>query len=152
MSTPLKQGDKAPTFKAHTADGATLSRKDMAKKPYVMYFYPRDNTPGCTREAQSFRDAMPEFGERGVTVLGVSTNSVSSHERFAANHELPFALLADTDGKIASAYGVLKPAGKSAERVTFLIDAKGVIRKVWPKVTVIGHARDVLDTIDQLGL
>jgi peroxiredoxin Q/BCP len=152
MSTPLKQGDKAPTFRVRTADGSTLSRKDMAKKPYVMYFYPRDNTPGCTREAQSFRDAMPEFRKRGVTVLGVSTNSVSSHARFAANHELPFSLLADTDGKVASAYGVLKPAGKSAERVTFLIDAKGVIRKVWPKVTVIGHAKDVLDAIEELGL
>jgi len=152
MPTSLKPGDKAPTFKAETADGSTLSRKDVAKKPFVLYFYPRDNTPGCTREAQSFRDAMPDFRKRGVAVLGASTNSVGSHERFTANHELPFPLLADTGGKIAAAYGVLKENGKSAERVTFLIDGKGVIRKVWPKVTVIGHAQDVLDAIDELGL
>lgn len=152
MPIPLKPGDKAPTFKAETADGTTLARKDMAKQPFVLYFYPRDNTPGCTRQARSFSDLMPEFKKRGVAVVGVSTNSVSSHERFTANHELPFPLLADTDGKIASAYGVLKPTGMSAERVTFLVDARHVIRKVWPKVSVTGHAQDVLDAIDDLGL
>jgi len=152
MTTSLKAGDRAPAFKAETADGSVLSRKDLANTPYVLYFYPRDNTPGCTREAQSFRDAMPRFRKRGVTVVGVSTNSVSSHERFTANHELPFPLLADIGGKIASAYGVLKDNGKSAERTTFLVDAKGVIRRVWPKVTVTGHAQDVLDTIDELDL
>ncbi len=152
MPTFLKAGDRAPAFKAETADGTTLSRKDLAKKPHVLYFYPRDNTPGCTREARSFRDAMPKFRKRGVAVIGASTNSVSSHERFTANHELPFPLLADTAGTIASAYGVLKESGKSAERVTFLIDAKGVIRRVWRKVTVTGHAQDVLDAIDELGL
>jgi len=152
MPTSLKAGDRAPAFKAETADGSTLARKDLAKRPYVLYFYPRDNTPGCTREAQSFRDAMPKLRKRGVAIVGVSTNSVSSHERFTANHELPFPLLADTEGKIAAAYGVLKQSGKSAERATFLIDAKGIIRRVWPRVTVTGHAQDVLDAIDDLGL
>ncbi len=151
MPTHLTTGRKAPAFSAKTSKGKTLSLKDFAKKSsLVLYFYPRDNTTGCTHEAQLFRDAIREFKKLGVSVVGCSTDSVSTHSRFIANEDLPFPLLADDDGKISKTYGVLKPNGKTAERATFFIDRKGIIRKVWPKVTVTGHAQDVLDSIAAL--
>jgi len=95
---------------------------------------------------------MQEFEKRDTAIIGVSTNSIASHARFAANQELEFTLLADTDAGITKAYGVLRKTGRMAERVTFLIDKKGVIRRIWPKVEITGHALDVLSTIDELGL
>lgn len=153
MATHLKPGDQAPSFSAATADGATASISNFkGKKNLVLFFYVMDNTPGCTREARAFRDAMPEFEKRNTAVVGVSINSVESHSRFAANNELPFPLLSDADAGIAKAYGVLKKNGKSAERTTFLIDKKGSIRHVWPGVSITGHTAEVLSKIEELGL
>ena len=149
MPTSLKPGERAPDFQALSGDGQTVSLSDFkGDRELVLYFYPRDNTPGCTKEAQAFRDAADEIRAKGADIVGVSTNSLESHRRFAENLELNFPLLADTDGVISNAYGVLKENGKSAERATFLIDREGVIRRVWPKVTVKGHAQEVADAID----
>jgi peroxiredoxin Q/BCP len=124
----------------------------------VLYFYPKDDTPGCTKEACSFRDANREMQKRGVVVLGVSADSIASHRKFADKYGLPFPLLADTDTKVSQLYGVWKEkeyAGKKfmgINRETFLIDKDGIVRKVWPKVKADGHAQEVLDTVESLSL
>ena len=124
----------------------------------VLYFYPKDDTPGCTAEACSFRDADHEMQKRGVVVLGVSADDLSSHQKFAGKYGLSFPLLADTDTTVSQLYGVWKEknyAGKTymgVNRETFLIDKDGVIRKVWPKVKAAEHAQEVLETIESLGL
>lgn len=124
----------------------------------VLYFYPRDDTPGCTAEACSFRDANREMQKRGVVVLGVSADSIESHRKFADKYGLPYPLLADTDTTVSQLYGVWKEkeyAGKKymgVNRETFLIDKDGRVRKVWPKVKAAEHAQEVLDTIESLGL
>jgi peroxiredoxin Q/BCP len=151
MPTTLKPGDRAPAFSGAASDGSTISLRDFRdKKNLVLYFYPMDNTPGCTREARAFRDAADRFKNAGTAIVGVSTQSIDSHKRFSANNELPFPLIADTDKKISSAYGVLKENGKTAERATFLVDKKGKIRRVWPKVSITGHTDDILAAIDEL--
>jgi peroxiredoxin Q/BCP len=153
MPTPLKPGDTAPAFKGPVTDGSTVSLKDFrGRENLVLYFYPMDNTPGCTREARAFRDAADRFEKSGVSILGVSTQSVDSHQRFSANNELPFPLLSDIDKKVAEAYGVLKPNGKTAERATFLIDKQGKVRGVWPKVNITGHVDEILSAIEELSL
>jgi thioredoxin-dependent peroxiredoxin len=124
----------------------------------VLYFYPRDDTPGCTAEACSFRDANREMQKRGVIVLGVSADSIESHQKFADKYGLPYPLLADTDTTVSQLYGVWKEknyAGKTymgINRETFLIDKDGIVRKVWPKVKAAEHAQEVLDAIESLGL
>jgi peroxiredoxin Q/BCP len=152
MPTHLKPGDAAPSFSATTQDGSRVSLADYkGKKNLVLFFYVKDNTPGCTREARALRDAAERFAKLGTAIVGVSTNSAESHRRFASNNELEFPLLADTDGTIAKAYGVLRPT-KMAERTTFLIDEKGKIRHVWPKVEITGHAAEIASKIEELGL
>jgi peroxiredoxin Q/BCP len=151
MPTTLKPGDKAPTFSGPASSDATISLKDFkGKKNLVLYFYPMDNSPGCTREARAFRDAAARFEELDTAIVGVSTQSVESHKRFVANNELPFPLVSDQDKAISSAYGVLKENGKNAERATFLIDRKGTIRAVWPKVSITGHADEIVKEIQKL--
>ena len=124
----------------------------------VLYFYPKDDTPGCTAEACSFRDANREMQKRGVVVLGVSADSVESHQKFADKYGLPYPLLADTDTTVSQLYGVWKEknyAGKTymgINRETFLIDKDGIVRKVWPKVQAAEHAQEVLEAIESLGL
>ena len=124
----------------------------------VLYFYPRDDTPGCTAEACSFRDANREMQKRGIIVLGVSADSIESHQKFADKYGLPYPLLADTDTTVSQLYGVWKEknyAGKTyigINRETFLIDKDGVVRKVWPKVNAAEHAQEVLEAIESLGL
>ena len=124
----------------------------------VLYFYPRDDTPGCTAEACSFRDANREMQKRGIVVLGVSADSLESHQKFAEKHGLPYPLLADTDTTVSQLYGVWKEknyAGKKymgINRETFLIDKDGIVRKVWPKVKAAEHAQEVLEAIESLGL
>jgi peroxiredoxin Q/BCP len=153
MPTHLSPGDRAPAFSAPASDGSTIALKDFkGKKNVVLFFYVKDNTPGCTREARAFRDAMAAFEGKSTAVLGVSTNGAESHSRFATNNELEFPLLADTDAKIAKAFGVLKSSGKMAERTTFLIDRDGAVRAVWPKVSITGHTGEILARIDELGL
>jgi peroxiredoxin Q/BCP len=153
MPTHISPGDQAPAFSARAADGSTVALSDFkGKKNLVLFFYVRDNTPGCTREARAFRDAGAEFEAKNTVVAGVSTNNAESHDRFATNNELEFPLLADTDAKIAEAFGVLRSSGKMAERTTFLIDRDGVVRAVWPNVSITGHTGEILDKIEELGL
>jgi thioredoxin-dependent peroxiredoxin len=131
---------------------------DLKGHTVVLYFYPKDDTPGCTAEACSFRDANREMQKRGIIVLGVSADSVASHQKFADKYGLPYPLLADTDTTVSQLYGVWKEknyAGKTymgINRETFLIDKEGVVRKIWPKVKAAEHAQEVLETIESLGL
>ena len=150
MPTHLKAGDTAPTFAAPSWDGSIVNLADCkGKKSVVLFFYVRDNTSGCTREARAIRDAASKLESRGAAIVGVSTNTVESHARFAQNNELTFPLLADTDGKIAESYGVLRSTG-TAERTTFLIGKDGKLLHVWPKVSITGHADDILAKLDEL--
>jgi len=150
MPTTLKPGDKAPAFSAPSWDGTTVKLSGFSgHKSVVLFFYSRDNTSGCTREARALRDAAAELEKRSAVVIGVSADGVESHARFAANNELPFPLLADTDGKIAGAYGVLKDTGR-AERATFLIGKDGRLLHVWPRVSITGHADDIIGKLDEL--
>jgi peroxiredoxin Q/BCP len=150
MPTTLKPGDKAPSFSAPSWDGSTVKLADFSgDSNVVLFFYSRDNTSGCTREARALRDAADELKRRSAVVIGVSADSVESHERFARNNELTFPLLADPDGKVAGAYGVLKDTGR-AERATFLIGKDGKLLHVWPKVSITGHADDIIGRLDEL--
>lgn len=150
----LKPGDTAPAFTATTTDGSTVRLGDFAGRSVVLYFYPKDNTPGCNTEACSFRDAHPGFAKRNAVVLGVSTDSAASHKKFREKFQLPFTLLADTDQTLVNAYGVwgdkvfMGRKFKGTHRVTFLIGTDGRIRHVWPKVKPEGHAEEVLAVLD----
>jgi peroxiredoxin Q/BCP len=147
----IKAGNAAPDFTATNTSGETIRLKDLRGKKVVLYFYPKDDTPGCTKEACSFRDAFSEFRKQGIEVIGVSTDSEASHKKFTAKYKLPFTLLADTDHSIADAYGVYgekKFMGRTymgVKRMTFLIDEKGKVRKVFEKVKPEEHAREVLE-------
>jgi peroxiredoxin Q/BCP len=147
----LKEGTTAPAFKTTDENGETVSLKGLRGQKVVLYFYPKDDTPGCTKEACSFRDAFAKFKKEGIRVLGVSPDSEASHKKFVAKYKLPFTLLADTDRSIAEAYGVWgekKFMGRTymgVHRTTFLIDEKGKIRKIFEKVKPEDHAREVLD-------
>ena len=150
-----KEGSVAPNFAAKDANGETVRLKDLRGQKVVLYFYPKDDTPGCTKEACSFRDAIADFKKRDIKVLGVSIDSEASHKKFAAKYKLPFTLLADPDHSIADAYGVYgekKFMGRTymgVKRITFLIDEKGKIKKVFEKVKPEEHARDVLEAFEQ---
>jgi len=147
----LKEGITAPNFTAKDEKGETVRLKDLRGQKIVLYFYPKDDTPGCTKEACSFRDAFSDFKKRGIRILGVSLDSEASHQKFTAKYNLPFTLLADTDHSIADAYGVYgekKFMGRSymgVKRMTFLIDEKGKIKKVFEKVKPEEHAREILE-------
>ena len=146
----VKEGTAAPAFKTTDANGEPVNLKDFRGKKVVLYFYPKDDTPGCTKEACSFRDAFSKFKKQGITILGVSPDSEKSHQKFTAKYKLPFTLLADTDHSIADAYGVYgekKFMGRTymgIHRTTFLIDEKGKIKKVFEKVKPEDHANEVL--------
>jgi len=149
----LQAGDPAPDFTAPTSGGQTITLSALKGKPVVLYFYPRDDTPGCTKEACAFRDAWSEFEQKGAVVLGVSTDLVKSHDKFVEKFRLPFTLVADEDRKIAEAYGVWGEKqfmGRKffgTHRVTFLIGPDGRIKSVWPKVKPDEHAAEVLAAI-----
>lgn len=149
----LKEGDKAPAFTALTQDGTTISLADLKGKSVVLYFYPKDDTPGCTKEACGFRDHFQALRKAGVMVLGVSADSIKSHAKFATKFKLPFPLVADTDRSIVKQYGVWGPKkfmGRTYDgihRVTFLIGADLRIRKIWPKVKPEEHAAEILQVL-----
>ena len=150
----IKEGTVAPNFAAKDANGETVRLKDMRGQKVVLYFYPKDDTPGCTKEACSFRDAFADFKKRNIRVLGVSTDGEASHKKFVAKYKLPFTLLSDPDHSIADAYGVYgekKFMGRTylgVKRITFLIDEKGKVKKVFEKVKPEEHARDVLEAFE----
>ena len=150
---PLEVGDKAPEFSLPASTGETISLASLAGRKVVLYFYPRDNTPGCIKEACGFRDSIGEFSEAGVVVLGVSADSLKSHERFIERHGLNFPLLSDQDKTVSTAYGawgnktVFGRAIIGMRRMSFLIDEEGKIAKVWPKVKARGHAQEVLEAL-----
>ncbi len=146
----LKEGDVAPDFSAPANGGSRVSLADFKGRKVILYFYPRDDTPGCTREACAFRDHFADFKARGAVVLGVSTDPAKSHDKFVEKFKLPFTLLADEDKKIVTAYGVWGEKSfmgrkySGTNRVTFLIGPDGRIRKIWPKVKPGEHAQEVL--------
>jgi peroxiredoxin Q/BCP len=146
----LKTGDQAPDFTLTTGDGETVSLHDLRGQPVVLYFYPRDDTPGCTTEACSFRDLQAEFKKRNAAVFGVSTDDLKSHQKFAHKYDLTFPLLSDPDHAVADAYdswGLKKFAGREyngVRRNTFLIGPDGRIAHVWEKVKPAGHPEEVL--------
>ena len=151
----LKERSVAPNFVAKDANGETVRLKDLRGEKVVLYFYPRDDTPGCTKEACSFRDAFAQFKRRNIKILGVSVDSEASHAKFTAKYKLPFTLLADPDHSIADAYGVYgekKFMGRTymgVKRITYLIDEKGKIKKVFEKVKPEEHAQEVLDAFEE---
>jgi len=146
----LKEGDKAPDFNAKDQDGKDVHLKDFAGQRVVLYFYPKDDTPGCTKEACSFRDADQIFNKKGIKVFGVSTDDEKSHQKFISKFQLPFDLIADTDKKIVEKYGVWGEKSMYGKkymgtlRKTFLIDESGKIAHIFDKVNVAEHADEVL--------
>jgi len=150
----LKEGDKAPAFTAATSGGGRLSLTDFKGQHVVLYFYPRDDTPGCTKEACGFRDHFAAFTKKGVVVLGVSVDPVKSHDKFVQKFKLPFTLIADEDKKIVRAYGVwgekvfMGRKYLGTHRVTFLIGPDGRIKKIWPTVKPEEHPAEVLAAIE----
>ncbi len=149
-------GQSAPDFALTASDGTTVRLSDLRGKKVVLYFYPKDDTPGCTKEACSFRDNLGVLQTMGVAVLGVSADSVASHQKFAQKYGLNFPLLADEGAQVATAYGVWKEKQQygrrymGIERTTFLIDENGIIRKIFPKVKVDGHVEEVIEAIRSL--
>jgi peroxiredoxin Q/BCP len=150
LELKLQPGDAAPDFTAPTNDGGTVTLSKLKGKSVVLYFYPRDDTPGCTKEACAFRDAWKQFEKKGAVVLGVSTDNAKSHDKFVEKFKLPFTLVADEDQKIVTAYGVwgekvfMGRKYQGTHRVTFLIGPDGRIKAVWPKVKPDEHAAEVL--------
>src|ERR1700682_870377 len=151
----LKEGSSAPAFNTKDAAGRTVQLKDFRGQKVVLYFYPKDDTPGCTKEACSFRDAFAEFKKRGINVLGVSIYNEAAHKKFAKKYDLPFTLLTDTDHSISDAYesyGEKKFMGRTymgIKRNTFLIDEKGKIKRIFEKVKPEEHAAEVLAAFDE---
>ncbi|MDE0435215.1 MAG: thioredoxin-dependent thiol peroxidase [Bryobacterales bacterium] len=149
----VKVGDRAPDFTGVTDTGEKIELKDLQGKTVVLYFYPRDNTPGCTIEACGFRDSHAAFEEKGAVILGVSPDSVKSHAKFKTRFKLPFPLIADDDHKIAEQYGAWQEKSMYGRkymgivRSTFVIDPQGKVAEVYEKVKVRGHVQDVLSKI-----
>ncbi|MBW3583118.1 MAG: thioredoxin-dependent thiol peroxidase [Euryarchaeota archaeon] len=155
MTTP-GVGEKAPDFQSSDQDGKTWTLQDFQGESLVLYFYPKDDTPGCTREACGFRDLQAEFEELGARIVGVSPDDTDRHARFAEKHELPFTLLSDPDHETAEAYGVWKEKNMygrkfwGIERTTFIIGPDGTIVKVYPRVKVNGHVEKVFEDVKGL--
>jgi peroxiredoxin Q/BCP len=152
----VKEGQKAPDFSAATDGGKKLKLSDLRGKSVVLYFYPKDDTPGCTAQACGFRDQLPDFSKLKAQVIGVSKDSAARHDKFKAKYELTFPLVSDEDGKICEKYGTWIEKSlygrkyMGIERATFLIDKTGIITKIWHKVKVPGHVDEVLAALKTL--
>ena len=152
----LKEGDAAPEFEAATNGGGKVSLAQFQGKNVILYFYPKDDTPGCNKEACGFRDRFAEFKKKGAVVLGISIDPVKSHNKFIEKYKLPFTLVADEDKKIVQAYGVwgektfMGRKYMGVHRVTFLINPKGKIQKIWPKVKPDEHVEEVLAVLKDI--
>jgi thioredoxin-dependent peroxiredoxin len=149
----LAEGDKLPKLDLVDDEGRTIASSALLDAALVLYFYPKDDTPGCTNEASQFRDLYRKFQNKGARIVGVSRDSVASHQKFKEKYKIPFTLIADTDSKLCDAMGVIVEKNMygrksmGVARSTFLIDAKGTIVKVWPKVKVDDHADEVLASL-----
>jgi peroxiredoxin Q/BCP len=149
-------GKKAPAFTMPTDGGGKISLKDLKGQKVVLYFYPKDDTPGCTKEACGFRDALPDFTKIDAVIIGVSKDTVAKHDKFKDKYDLPFTLASDEDGKVCEAYGTWIEKSMygrkymGIDRSTFLIDEKGVLRGEWRKVKVKGHVEEVLEAAQAL--
>jgi peroxiredoxin Q/BCP len=149
-------GDRAPDFRMPTDGGGSIKLSDLKGKAVVLYFYPKDDTSGCTREACGLNDTLPNFSKLKAEIIGVSRDSVASHDKFKKKYGLKFRLASDEDGKVSDAYGTWVEKSMygrkymGMERATFLIDGKGVIRQVWRKVKVPGHVEEVMAAIKGL--
>jgi len=152
-ATEVSVGDVAPDFTLPDQSGAPVRLGDLVgRKTVVLYFYPKDDTPGCTIEARAFRDSYEEFSAQGAQVVGVSSDSVRSHRRFAQRHDLPFLLLSDADGAVRRLYGVEKTLGLLPGRVTYVIDQTGVVRHVYSsQLRATRHPREALTVLSALG-
>ena len=152
----VKVGKKVPDFKVSATGDQTIKLSDLKGKNVVLYFYPKDATPGCTTEGQNFRDSIRKFSSRNTKILGISRDSIKSHENFKEKQCFPFDLLSDEDEKLCKIFDVIKEKnmyGKKVmgiERSTFLLDEKGVLRKEWRKVKVDGHVDEVLEAVKEL--
>jgi len=152
----LKVGHKAPSFKLKNQDGKTISSSDLKGKPIVLYFYPKDDTSGCTKEACNFRDEFPKFGKMKAEIIGVSADSVESHKKFVEKYKLPFNLLSDEKKEVVEKYGVWKEKNMYGRkymgivRTTFIIDASGKISNIFPKVKVDKHNQEVMEALKEL--
>jgi peroxiredoxin Q/BCP len=150
------EGKKAPAFTMPTDGGGKVSLKDLKGRNVVLYFYPKDDTPGCTKEACGFRDALADFSGVDAEIIGVSKDSVARHDKFKAKYELPFTLASDEDGSVCEKYGTWVEKSMygrkymGIERATFLIDGTGKVRRVWRKVKVAGHVDEVLEAVRAL--
>ena len=150
----LNIGDKAPAFKLKNDDGEDIALKNFKGKNVILYFYPKDDTPGCTKEACDFRDNSKVFNKKDTIIIGVSPDSVESHVKFKKKYGLPFQLLSDPEKKMLEAYGVWKEKSMygrkymGVERTTFVIDGNGKISKIFPKVSVTGHIDEVLASLN----
>ncbi len=150
----LQEGIQAPDFTLKSANGFDVTLSDFTGKKVILYFYPRDNTPGCTTEACEFRNAFDEYQNAGAVIIGISPDTVSKHKSFSSKYDLPFLLLADPEKKVIKTYGAGKLKtmyGKTTlgiQRSTFVIDEEGTIIKVFPKVSPAGHAKEILAFID----
>lgn len=149
-------GKKIPAFSAEVTGGSPIATKDLKGQKFVLYFYPRDNTPGCTNESKDFRDLHKKFRRKKVRIIGISRDTLASHERFKKKFDFPFELIADPDETICNLFGVMTNKNmygkkvRGIERSTFLIDENRVLLKEWRKVKVDGHAQEVLDSLSKL--
>ena len=153
MSDWIEAGQKAPAFSLKATDGSTVKLSDLKGQPVVLYFYPKDDTPGCTKEACAFRDRQKDLEKLGAKVLGVSPDDIDSHQKFTDKFKLNFPLLADTNHKVAEKYGAWREKNRygkkfmGIQRSTFVIDADGRVTKVWKAVRVDGHDDKVLEEL-----
>ena len=155
-ASEVREGEPAPSFRLPSGDGGEIGLEDLRGKRVVLYFYPKDDTPGCTREACAFRDLRAEFAARDAEILGVSLDDAASHQAFSQKFNLPFPLLSDEQAEVSKRYGVYVLKQRDGrefwgiDRATFLIDRQGILRKVYPKVTVDGHADELLAALDTI--
>jgi peroxiredoxin Q/BCP len=143
----IEEGQPAPDFELESDSGETVKLSDLLGKPVVLYFYPKDDTPGCTRQACGIRDAWAEFQRAGAVIFGISADTQASHERFRTKYSLPFTLLADPEHKLAEPYGVGQEGKRSYARSTFVIDAEGKVAKIMRRVNPDRHADQVLEAL-----